>query len=166
MRGKLVVSRMEQASGRSVRVSCIEVAVGVLVIERRILLVQRSPRMEYGPFLWGCFGGKIEPGESIYAALAREAREEIGLDVEPVFPTFVSVTEHRPPETKIWCVITAMRVTAGAERIADVTIRHADEEVCGFGWFSADELIRLRDDRRLTAAGSAGIDGLLRALKT
>jgi ADP-ribose pyrophosphatase YjhB (NUDIX family) len=33
---------------------------------------------------WGLPGGGVEPGESVRVAIAREVREETGLDVEPV----------------------------------------------------------------------------------
>jgi 8-oxo-dGTP pyrophosphatase MutT (NUDIX family) len=46
----------------------------------RILLLQRSD----GADLWGFPGGAIEPGERADEAVAREVREEIGLEVEPV----------------------------------------------------------------------------------
>ena len=46
----------------------------------RILLLQRSD----GDDLWGFPGGAIEPGESAAAAVKREVRQEIGLEVEPV----------------------------------------------------------------------------------
>ncbi len=46
----------------------------------RILLVRRSD----GASLWGFPGGAIEPGERADEAAAREVREEIGLEVEPV----------------------------------------------------------------------------------
>ena len=48
--------------------------------EGRILLLRRSD----GDDLWGFPGGAIEPGERADEAVAREVKEEIGLQVEPV----------------------------------------------------------------------------------
>jgi 8-oxo-dGTP pyrophosphatase MutT (NUDIX family) len=47
--------------------------------EGRILLLRRSDED-----LWGFPGGTVEPGERADEAAAREVREEIGLQVEPV----------------------------------------------------------------------------------
>jgi ADP-ribose pyrophosphatase YjhB (NUDIX family) len=58
------------------------VAVGAFVFdpEGRVLLVERgSPP---GEGLWSVPGGKLEPGETLVQAVAREVREETGLVVE------------------------------------------------------------------------------------
>jgi 8-oxo-dGTP pyrophosphatase MutT (NUDIX family) len=58
---------------------------GVLAIIRRdehLLMIQRS-RFVRAPLAW-CFpGGTIEPNEAVEAALVREVREEVGLNVRP-----------------------------------------------------------------------------------
>lgn len=57
-------------------------AVGALIIrDHQILLIQRAHPPLAGE--WSLPGGRIEPGETIIAALKREVREETGLEVEP-----------------------------------------------------------------------------------
>lgn len=59
------------------------VGVGaVIVSEGRVLLVQRGTEPLRGH--WSIPGGLVEVGESLNAAVIREAREETGLIVEPV----------------------------------------------------------------------------------
>ncbi|CAG4917626.1 NUDIX domain-containing protein [Paraburkholderia gardini] len=58
-----------------------EVAVGVLVQpDGRYLLAQRPAGKPYEGY-WEFPGGKLEPGESVEAALARELHEELGIVV-------------------------------------------------------------------------------------
>jgi 8-oxo-dGTP diphosphatase len=57
--------------------------VGAVVVDRgRVLLVQRGTEPARGQ--WSLPGGLVEIGESLSNAVAREVREETGLDVEPV----------------------------------------------------------------------------------
>ena len=57
-------------------------AAAIIVVDGRYLLQLRDsvPGIWY-PGHWGLFGGGVEPGEDEIAALRRELREEIGLDI-------------------------------------------------------------------------------------
>jgi 8-oxo-dGTP diphosphatase len=46
------------------------------------VLVQQRPPGKRRALLWEFPGGKVEPGESDIAALQREAREELGVELE------------------------------------------------------------------------------------
>ena len=59
----------------------IHVAVGLILNKaNQYLISKRHPHLHQGG-LWEFPGGKVEPGESVYAALCRELHEELNLDV-------------------------------------------------------------------------------------
>jgi 8-oxo-dGTP diphosphatase len=58
----------------------IEVVAGALIDGDRILIAERPPG-RHRPGRWELPGGKREPGEAPQAALARELREELGVEV-------------------------------------------------------------------------------------
>lgn len=63
--------------------AAVEVAVGILIRpDGRFLLTSRPPGKVYAGY-WEFPGGKLEPGESVEQALARELHEELGLTVDP-----------------------------------------------------------------------------------
>ncbi len=49
----------------------------------KVLLIQRAPTVRGGGY-WAPVSGEVEPGESQEAAVAREAKEEVGLTVRPL----------------------------------------------------------------------------------
>jgi 8-oxo-dGTP diphosphatase len=55
--------------------------VGALVREGRVLLVHRRPDKHANPNVWDLPGGLIEADESEMDALARELREELGVQI-------------------------------------------------------------------------------------
>jgi 8-oxo-dGTP diphosphatase len=69
----------------------VDVAVGVLIErdaqgrEGRFLLTSRPAGKVYAGY-WEFPGGKLEPGEGVAQALARELHEELGIDIGPVHP--------------------------------------------------------------------------------
>ena len=59
----------------------VHVAVGVVLDDaRRILITRRADDSHQGG-LWEFPGGKVEPDERLYTALARELREELGIAI-------------------------------------------------------------------------------------
>jgi ADP-ribose pyrophosphatase YjhB (NUDIX family) len=53
---------------------------GVAVVEGALLLVRRATAPEAGR--WSLPGGRVDPGESVTAAVTRELREETALEVQ------------------------------------------------------------------------------------
>ena len=77
----------------------VEVAVGVLIREDgRMLLSSRPEGKPYAGY-WEFPGGKLEKGETVHQALARELNEELGLAVSYSTPWFVK--EHRYPHAHV-----------------------------------------------------------------
>ena len=72
----------------------VDVAVGILIRpDGRLLLASRPAGKPYAGY-WEFPGGKLEPGETVAHALARELHEELGVDIGPVFPWLVRVFDY------------------------------------------------------------------------
>ena len=68
------------------------VAAGVIFNESSEVLLALRPLHKHQGGLWEFPGGKVEAGEAVAAALARELKEELNLVVEKAEPLLV--TEH------------------------------------------------------------------------
>lgn len=132
-------------------------AVGGIVIDGdRVLLVRRALPPRQGE--WSLPGGRLELGESLAAAAAREVREETGLEVEvgPVVEVFDRVHRDEAGGIRFHFVIVDFlcRVTGGTlgagDDAADVRWATRDEVAAlGVNAFAAAVIaraFRLRDE--------------------
>ncbi len=75
-----------------------EVVVAVMERDGLVLICQRKPGGRH-PLKWEFPGGKVEPGETNEAALARELQEELGVSAEvgPEITRYEYAYPGRPP---------------------------------------------------------------------
>jgi 8-oxo-dGTP diphosphatase len=74
----------------------IAVVAGILIEGGKVLVSQRLPGQAF-PLEWEFPGGKVEPGETSAVALAREFREELGIDVEALGGEPFGTIRYRSP---------------------------------------------------------------------
>lgn len=106
----------------------IDVAAGLVFRDGRLLITQRHADAHLGG-LWEFPGGKREPHETFEECLARELREELGIEVE-VRAEIESLT-HVYPEKTVHLKFFQCRWTRHEPRLLDCL---------NFRWVTADEL--------------------------
>jgi mutator protein MutT len=108
------------------------IVVAAAVVERggRFLVTRRLEGTHLGG-LWEFPGGKCEPGETIAGCLARELREELGVD--SVIGSEIVASEHAYPDRTVRLHFLTCTITGDAKPLLGQEIR----------WVSRDELRRL-----------------------
>ena len=115
-------------------------ACALIDADGRVLLAKRPPGKPLAD-LWEFPGGKIEPGETPEAALVRELKEELGIDVAPKCLAPLSFTSHSYPEFHLLMPLFICRNWDGdivpqqgqeiawvrAQKLADYAMPPADE---------------------------------------
>ena len=123
-----------------------DVAVIMSVVDEddRLLMAQGAG---WGTGRYSVLAGFLEPGESLAAAVAREVREEVGLEVHDV--------EYLGDQP--WPFPTSLMVgfTARVSRVDEADLRLQDDEIADARWFTRDEL------RAAVAEGSVGVSARL-----
>ena len=104
---------------------------GIIINNNKILIVKRSDEDEVVAGTWETPGGKIEFGEKLEAALIREVKEEVGLDVS-VGANIYSATFMSSPDRQV-VIITYLCKTQQQQ----VTL---SEEHSDFLWADKEEL--------------------------
>ena len=84
-----------------------EVAAGILLdSEGRYLLGQRPEGKPYAGY-WEVPGGKIEKGETVFEALKRELKEELGIEI--LDSQELTVLEHDSPHAYVRLHVSVIR---------------------------------------------------------
>ena len=97
----------------------------------KVLLIQRAPTVRGGGY-WAPVSGEVEPGESQQAAVAREAKEEVGLTVRPVRKVWENISSRGTFRLHWWL----------AEYVAGGLMLNK-REVSEARWLTADEICGL-----------------------
>ncbi len=124
---------------------------GAVMSDGRLLLAQRAYPPELAG-LWELPGGKVEAGETLDAALIRELREELRVDVATEGALSVVVR----PRDGLELIAVRARILIGEP----MAVEHE-----ALRWVDADELIALDDAGAVVPNDRAWIPELVTALR-
>jgi 8-oxo-dGTP diphosphatase len=113
------------------------VVAAAVVHERRLLAARRSAPSEVAGG-WELPGGKVEPGETEPAALVRECREELGIDVAVCY----RLGDEQPLKVGYVLRVWMARLAAGTPvplEDHDAVRWLAAEELTSVPWLAADQ---------------------------
>ena len=107
----------------------IHVVAAIFTKGEKVLACRRASHKK-SPGLWEFPGGKVENGESSFAALEREIKEELGFQCKPSATFDVSITKVGELEIKLETIICPF------DTDHDLSSTDHDE----FRWLAKDEL--------------------------
>ncbi|ABL82711.1 MULTISPECIES: NUDIX domain-containing protein [unclassified Nocardioides] len=123
----------------------IQVVVGALMSEDRVLLGHRSPNKIAYPDVWDLPGGVVEAGETELGALTRELQEELGVTVSTASVSHLcrltAGRAEQPVLLSTWLVTDWQGTPTNT----------APEEHDDIGWFGSDDLPPLAHEAMRTA---------------
>ena len=117
-------------SWSNVEMKIIEVSAGLVFRANKLLITQRHANAHLGG-LWEFPGGKRETDETFELCLARELREELGVDV--VVGELVETITHAYPERTVLLKFFLCKLPTGEPQAIDCA---------AIKWVNRDELIK------------------------
>ena len=108
------------------------IVVAAVIIDGAKVLVTQRPEGSHLAGMWEFPGGKVEPDEDPRVALARELREELGVEAD--VGDVVEVTFHRYPNKNVLLIFykTSLLATSPPPRAIDVA---------ALDWRGAEDLV-------------------------
>lgn len=107
----------------------VHVVAAIFIKDEMVLTCRRAPHKTSGG-LWEFPGGKVEPGETAFAAIEREIKEELGFDCKPQETFDITVTKVGILEIKLETIICLF------DTFQELTSTDHDE----FRWLAVTEL--------------------------
>ena len=115
-----------------------EVVAALIWDGDKFMICQRPAHKARG-LLWEFVGGKLEPGESLEAALVRECREELGVTVRPG-DVYMQVLHQYPDLLVKLTVLNATIESGEVQRLEHNDIRWiTPQEIPNYPFCPADE---------------------------
>ena len=112
----------------------VEVVVGALVRDGRVVLGHRPPDKHAYPDVWDLPGGGVEAGETERVALERELSEELGVRIALTSTSALCRVSVSSPEGPVLLSACLVREWEGTP------VNAAPEEHTAIGWFGPDDL--------------------------
>jgi 8-oxo-dGTP diphosphatase len=106
---------------------------GLIINNGKALIIKRGKNVKFGVGTWECVGGKINFGEDLQAALIREAKEEVGLDI--TVEKILYATSYPSPERHL---IILTYLCRSCETNVILSEEHLD-----YRWCTKDQLRQL-----------------------
>lgn len=124
------------------------VAVGIIIDQNNKILIAERPSNKTKAGFWEFPGGKVEEGETVFDALKRELKEEMGICVDSAIP-LIKVHYHQEIEVLLdtWIVTAYTGNPYGAEDqiIKWVGVAELDDFIFPEGNAKIIEILKLGD---------------------
>ncbi len=144
----------DASSGRTPRAATPRrvVVAAVIVRSGMVLVAQRHAPSRF-PGLWEFPGGKVEPGETQEAALRREIREELGVDISVRSEPPIGTVKWDYDHARVLLIALRADIVSGTPRPLDhAAVRWvAAEELSALPLLPADRPIAISLQTRLRA---------------